>query len=129
MQEEVFGPILPVIIYEDIIEVIDNLNRLSKPLCVYLFTKDKKLQSKIVENTVSGTVCINGTIHSIISHDLPFGGVGESGLGRYHGKTSFETFSYKKSILKKKFWWDWAVMYPPYKTSLNLFKKVAKYFY
>lgn len=129
MQEEVFGPILPVIIYEDINEVIDNLNKLSKPLCVYLFTKDKEIQRKIIENTVSGTVCINGTIHSIISHNLPFGGVAESGIGRYHGITSFETFSYKKSILKKKFWWDWAVMYPPYKTSLNLFKKVAKYFY
>ncbi|OGU57545.1 MAG: aldehyde dehydrogenase [Ignavibacteria bacterium GWF2_33_9] len=129
MQEEVFGPVLPIISYEDINVVIEKLNKLSKPLCVYLFTKDKELQSKIVENTVSGTVCINGTIHSIISHDLPFGGVGESGMGRYHGKTSFETFSFKKSILKKKFWWDWAVMYPPYKTSLNLFKKVAKYFY
>jgi aldehyde dehydrogenase (NAD+) len=129
MQEEVFGPVLPVILYNDLNEVLTKFQKISKPLCIYYFSKNKKNHDVIINNTITGTVCINGTIHSIISHYLPFGGIGESGMGRYHGKASFETFSYKKAVLNKKFWWDWSVIYPPYNTSIKVLKKAFKIFY
>ncbi len=126
MNEEVFGPILPVLVYDDLNDVIQNLRNQQKPLSLYFFSKDKKKQNQILDGTSSGSVCINGTIHTIMTNKLPFGGVGLSGIGKYHGRASFETFSHKKSVLQKSFKFDLKSMYPPYKTKFSILKQIAK---
>jgi aldehyde dehydrogenase (NAD+) len=124
MQEEIFGPILPVIEYEDVGEAIALINSKPKPLALYLFSRDKQLQQRVLQETSSGGVCINDTILHIGVPELPFGGVGDSGIGSYHGKASFDTFSHPKSILQKSFWFGLKILYPPYAGKLNLLKKV-----
>jgi len=100
MQEEIFGPLLPVLSYSDLDDAIRRINERPKPLALYLFANDKAVRRKIIRETSFGGGAINNTIMHIVSHHLPFGGVGPSGLGRYHGKYSFETFSHTKSILR-----------------------------
>lgn len=125
MQEEIFGPILPVFEYDDLEEVINFIKERPKPLALYFFSKNKELQNKINNEISFGGGTFNDTIMHIGNLNLPFGGVGDSGIGHYHGKYSFETFSNKKSILKKTFWPDLKLRYPPYK-SLWLLKKIFK---
>lgn len=129
MKEEIFAPLLPVITYTNLDDEIVRLTKLPKPLAIYFFSKDKTKQQKVISETTSGSICINGTIHTILTNKLPFGGVGQSGMGSYHGKSSFETFSHKKSVLKKSFWFDFKKMYPPYKTKLNILKGIIKSLY
>lgn len=129
MQEEIFGPLLPVIVYDDFKGIIAMLNERDKPLLTYFFSKDKNKQNEVIDIMRCGSVCINGTIHLFLSNELPFGGVGLSGMGRYHGFSSLETFSFKKAVLVKSFFADLKVTYPPYKTPLNFLKKSLKYFY
>lgn len=124
MQEEIFGPILPVMTYKNLTDVIDKINGHPKPLALYFFSNEKKLQDKIVSETSSGGVCINATIFHQININLPFGGVGDSGMGAYHGKASFDTFSHYKSVLKKSYWPDIKAVYPPYKNKLIFVKKI-----
>ena len=100
MQEEIFGPLLPVLPYSDLDDAIRRINERPKPLALYLFVNDKAVRRKIIREVSFGGGAINNTIMHIVSHHLPFGGVGQSGLGRYHGKYSFETFSHTKSILR-----------------------------
>jgi aldehyde dehydrogenase (NAD+) len=124
MQEEIFGPILPMVEYGDLTEAINLINSRPKPLALYLFSQDKAKQTRVLENTSSGGVCINDTVVHISVRDLPFGGVGDSGIGRYHGKTSFDIFSHKKSVLKKSFIFDLDWRYAPYtQGKLKLLKK------
>ncbi|MFM6134160.1 MAG: aldehyde dehydrogenase family protein, partial [Sphaerospermopsis kisseleviana] len=104
MQEEIFGPILPIIEYTDIEEAITGINSQPKPLTLYLFSQNKNLQQKILQTTSSGAVCLNETVIHFTVPSLPFGGVGNSGIGSYHGKASFDTFSHYKSVLKNPFW-------------------------
>ena len=114
MQEEIFGPILPVLTYRELDEVIDFVQGRPKPLALYLFTRSKQTEKTLLNLLSFGGGCINDTvIHPAISY-LPFGGVGESGMGSYHGKASFDTFSHTKSILKKGNWLDLPVRYHPY---------------
>lgn len=127
MEQEIFGPILPVIEYVNLSEIIETLNQLSEPLATYFFSKNKVKQDELISKIRTGSVCINGTIHTLFSSELPFGGIGQSGMGKYHGKFSYETFSYKKAIVKKSFVWDMKQIYPPYKTSLDLLKKALKF--
>lgn len=101
MQEEIFGPILPVMIYNDLNPLLDEIVRRPKPLALYLFTQDEDLQNQILDQISFGGGCINDTLSHMTSHFLPFGGVGESGMGAYHGHKSFEVFSHYKSILKR----------------------------
>lgn len=101
MQDEIFGPILPIIEYEDTSEVIDQIVKRPKPLALYLFSENETLQDEILTNISFGGGAINDTINHMTSHYLPFGGVGASGMGAYHGKASFDTFSHFKSILKR----------------------------
>ncbi|NUU79498.1 aldehyde dehydrogenase [Paenibacillus xylanilyticus] len=101
MQEEIFGPILPVMIYNDLNPLLDEIVRRPKPLGLYLFTEDEELQNQILEQVSFGGGCINDTLSHMTSHFLPFGGVGESGMGAYHGQKSFDVFSHHKSILKR----------------------------
>ncbi|PFA70697.1 aldehyde dehydrogenase family protein [Bacillus sp. AFS015802] len=101
MKDEIFGPILPVIEYEDTSEVIDEIVKRPKPLALYLFSENETFQDDILTNISFGGGAINDTINHMTSHYLPFGGVGDSGMGAYHGKASFDTFSHFKSILKR----------------------------
>jgi aldehyde dehydrogenase (NAD+) len=101
MQDEIFGPILPVIVYDEISEVIEAIVKRPKPLALYLFSEDEAVQDHILNNVSFGGGSINDTINHMTSHYLPFGGVGDSGMGAYHGKASFDTFSHAKSILKR----------------------------
>jgi len=129
MQEEIFGPILPVLFYRDLETEIRTLRNKPKPLALYFFSRNRQKQKSVLTQTSSGSVCINGTIHVIMSPKLPFGGVGQSGMGQYHGKASFTTFSHKKSVLKKSFFGDIKALYPPYKTPIKFLKKVIKRMY
>ncbi|XWK86771.1 MAG: aldehyde dehydrogenase [Phormidium sp.] len=123
MQEEIFGPILPILEYNNLEEAISIVNNQPKPLALYLFSKNQEYQQQILEKTSSGGVCINDTIMHIGISELPFGGVGNSGIGSYHGKASFDTFSHQKSVLKKSFLFDIKVRYAPYLGKLDLVKK------
>lgn len=114
MQEEIFGPILPILTYHDLDEVIRFVQDRPKPLALYLFTRKKEEEKKILSRLSFGGGCINDTIVHLATPHMPFGGVGESGMGGYHGKASFDTFSHQKSILKKAAWLDLPVRYHPY---------------
>ncbi|MCP1184892.1 aldehyde dehydrogenase [Paenibacillus sp. 1781tsa1] len=101
MQEEIFGPILPVFTYSDLNPMLDEIVRRPKPLALYLFTQDEELQDQVLNQVSFGGGCINDTLSHMTSHYLPFGGVGESGMGSYHGQQSFDVFSHHKSVLKR----------------------------
>ena len=124
MQDEIFGPILPVIEYNNLEEAISIVNNQPKPLALYFFSKNQEYQQQVLQKTSSGGVCINDTIMHIGVTELPFGGVGNSGIGSYHGKASFDTFSHQKSVLKKSFLVDLKVRYAPYLGKLDLIKKM-----
>ncbi len=124
MEEEIFGPVLPVLEYEKVEDAIAFINSKPKPLALYLFTNSKSLEKQVLSSTSSGGVCINDTVLHLAIWGMPFGGVGNSGIGAYHGKTSFDTFSHAKSVLKKPFWLDLDWRYPPYASKLEFFKKM-----
>lgn len=126
MQEEIFGPVLPVLVFSDLSEVIDAVNKRPKPLALYLFTTSKEVENTIIRRISFGGGCVNDTITHLATSHMPFGGVGESGMGGYHGKWSFETFSHEKSILKKSNKIDINVRYHPYGNKLGLLKKILK---
>ena len=119
MQEEIFGPIFPVLTFKDLDEVISFVNKREKPLALYYFGKDDQ---KILRHTSSGGACVNDVIMHIVNHKVPFGGVGNSGMGAYHGKDSFLTFSHRRSVIKTPTWVDMPFRYMPYK----LFKLIKK---
>ena len=114
MQEEIFGPVLPVLTVDSVDEAIGFVNDRDKPLALYLFSESKSVQQRVLENTSSGGACINATMFHVVVPGLPFGGVGPSGQGAYHGRSTFETFSHTKSVLRKSARPDPALAYPPY---------------
>ncbi|MBN7774436.1 aldehyde dehydrogenase [Clostridium aminobutyricum] len=124
MQEEIFGPILPIIEYENFTEVIDIVNSHERPLALYLFSKSKKEQKRIIKEASFGGGCFNTTILHVGNPYLPFGGIGNSGMGNYHGEWSFETFSHKKGVLEKSFLVDFKFLYPPYKNKVKWVKRI-----
>ena len=125
MKEEIFGPLLPVISYTNIDEVIAAVKKKHKPLSCYVFTNDKAIKDKILSEISFGGGCINDSLMHIANDNLPFGGVGNSGTGSYHGEAGFKTFSHYKSILEKPFWFEPNFKYPPYsKRKLNLIKRL-----
>ena len=127
MQEEIFGPVLPILTFENIEEVIDLLNAKPKPLALYLFSNDKQTVKQITSRVRYGGGCINDTIVHLAITEMPFGGVGESGMGEYHGEQGFKTFTHTKSIVDKKNWIDFPVRYSPYrKIYLKLLKFLLK---
>lgn len=126
MKDEIFGPILPILEYDSEDEAIYQIKSKPRPLALYVFSKDKEFQNKILNKLHFGGGCINDTITHVVNHHMPFGGVGTSGIGQYHGKYSFETFSNKKSILKKSTLFDLKLAYPPYKDKVNLVRKIMK---
>ena len=114
MKEEIFGPILPVLPIQSADEAIEFVNQRPKPLALYLFSSDHSISETILDQTSSGGVCINDVVIHMPSPHLPFGGVGASGMGRYHGRNSFDTFTHQKGVMKKMTWGDVPIRYPPY---------------
>jgi len=114
MADEIFGPILPVLAVADLDEAIESVNAHSKPLALYIFTSRPGAADRVIERTSSGGVCVNGTVFQIATPGLPFGGVGDSGMGAYHGKFGFDTFSHQKGVLDRATWFDPWFSYPPY---------------
>lgn len=114
MGEEIFGPILPVLTYTDLDAALTDIESQPHPLALYLFSEDKAVQRKVLDRCHFGGGCLNDTIIHLATSAMPFGGVGESGMGGYHGKTGFEAFSHLRSIVDKKTWLDMPVRYQPY---------------
>ena len=114
MQEEIFGPILPVLTVRSMEEALSFVNARPKPLAFYVFTQDKKVEQLFLRRASFGGGCINDTVIHLATSAMGFGGVGSSGMGSYHGKKSFETFSHEKSIVKKYNWIDLPMRYQPY---------------
>ena len=127
MNEEIFGPILPVISYRDEADLMNQLRNQSNPLALYLFTKSKSLQQNIIQNISFGGGCINDTMSHLGNSNLPFGGIGASGMGNYHGESSFKVFSHSKSMLKRSFWPDPSFRYPPLGNKIEWLKKLFRY--
>ncbi len=115
MKEEIFGPVMPILTYKDTDEVINIVNRGEKPLALYVFTSDKKMSKRIISSCTFGGGCINDVVIHLATPHMGFGGVGESGMGAYHGRVGFEAFSHRKSIVDKKTWIDLPMRYQPYK--------------
>ena len=126
MQEEIFGPVLPVLTYADLkTEVMDKLHD-SRPLSLYVFSRKCKEKKAILEGIRFGGGCVNETVMHLGNENLPFGGIGESGMGAYHGRTGFDTFSHRKSVLYKSSWLTFDFLKPPYSNKLKLIKKIYK---
>ncbi|MBN1700007.1 MAG: aldehyde dehydrogenase [Spirochaetales bacterium] len=126
MEEEIFGPVLPVVSYDRLDEAVDIVNSHSHPLALYLFSNDKKTQEEILRTVPFGGGCINDTLVFFANPFLPFGGVGTSGMGRYRGRASFDTFTHYKSVMKNSLGIDNPIRYPPYKGKLRLLKRFLK---
>ncbi|GGD70364.1 aldehyde dehydrogenase family protein [Lacimicrobium alkaliphilum] len=122
MQEEIFGPILPVITVENIEDTLTFINCRPKPLALYLYTRSTDLEQQILSQTSAGSVCVNDGMMFMTNPALPFGGVGSSGMGNYHGQWGFDTFSHIKSVMKRSNWFDINWRYPPF--SLAKLKKL-----
>ena len=122
MNEEIFGPLLPVLFFKSIEEARSIVLKNANPLAFYLFTNSKTIQDQWIETTAFGGGCINNADWQFANHHLPFGGVGSSGIGSYHGKYSFDTFTRKKPVMKTPLWFDPSIKYPPFKGRLGLFK-------
>ena len=125
MQEEIFGPVMPILTFNSIDEVIHRVNAMPHPLALYLFTSDKKTEKKVISRCGFGGGCINDTIIHLATTEMGFGGFGESGMGAYHGKIGFDTFTHYKSIVDKKTWLDLPMRYQPYR---KLHEKMVRFF-
>ncbi|MCM3600909.1 aldehyde dehydrogenase [Robertmurraya korlensis] len=126
MQDEIFGPILPVLPYRELSEVIDGIHKHPNPLALYLFSENERVQQEVLQHISFGGGCINDTVYHLASPYLPFGGVGSSGIGAYHGKGSFDTFSHRKSVLKQTTKFDLPFRYPDVKDGLKKLKWFLK---
>jgi acyl-CoA reductase-like NAD-dependent aldehyde dehydrogenase len=124
MQEEIFGPILPILTYDSLETAIAFINERPKPLALYLFSRNPQQQERVLTRTSSGGVCLNDTLLHYSAINLPFGGVGASGLGSYHGKASFDTFSHAKSVLKRGLWFELNLRFPPYLHKLEWIQRL-----
>lgn len=125
MREEIFGPLLPIIAYDDLDEAIEKINSMAHPLALYIFTSDKSVAKKVTSRCSFGGGCVNDTIIHLATSNMGFGGFGESGMGSYHGRDGFQTFSHEKSIVDKKTWLDLPMRYQPYR---NIYNKLLHFF-
>ncbi|NRW46097.1 acyl-CoA reductase-like NAD-dependent aldehyde dehydrogenase [Clostridium beijerinckii] len=125
MKEEIFGPVLPIIEFVNFDDVVMKIKSMPKPLALYIFTNNKKIQERVIEEIPSGGVCINDTLNHLANSNLPFGGVGNAGIGAYHGEESFKTFSHRKSVLNKGAKINIKMLFPPYSAkNMILVKKL-----
>ena len=120
MQNEIFGPILPIVCYDQIEEAIQYINDRERPLALYYFGYNKAEQQKVLHETHSGGVCLNETLLTAGMEDMPFGGIGPSGMGHYHGHEGFKTFSHAKSVFVRPKFSLMKLIYPPYGTSIQM---------
>lgn len=127
MQEEIFGPILPILSYETKLDIENIILSFEKPLSLYLFSQNKSFIDEVLQKYSFGGGCVNDTVIHLINNRLPFGGVGNSGMGAYHGKLTFDVFSHKKAIVKKGTWLDIPMRYAPYKDKLKDIQKLLKW--
>ena len=126
MQDEIFGPILPVLNYNDLDEVENRIRSLPKPLALYVFTRDRTTEKRLSQGLAYGGGSVNSTIVQVASSFLPFGGVGHSGMGQYHGKASFEAFTHRKSVLKQPAWHNSGLVFPGTQPSLGFIRKILR---
>jgi aldehyde dehydrogenase (NAD+) len=126
LKEEIFGPILPVIPFDNFEEAKSIIDRNPDPLAFYIYTSSDQKEREWLEKIPAGGACVNNSSWHLTNHYLPFGGRGNSGIGQYHGKNSFETFSHRKAVMKTPTWFDPKIKYPPFKGRLWLFKKVVR---
>jgi aldehyde dehydrogenase (NAD+) len=125
MQQEIFGPILPIVTVKNISQSIPFVNERAKPLALYIFSKNKDFEQQVLTSTSAGMVCINDGFMFAANPNLPFGGVGNSGTGAYHGKIGFDNFSHLKTVMKRSFWFDVPLRYPPFTDKkFKLLKKI-----
>jgi aldehyde dehydrogenase (NAD+) len=128
MKEEIFGPLLPIISYKNTIDLKNIITNYEKPLSLYVFTTNNYFAEEMIQKFSFGGGCINDTVIHFSNKRLPFGGVGHSGIGAYHGRLGFDTFSHKKAIVKKANWLDLPFRYAPYKGKLSVIKKILSWF-
>jgi aldehyde dehydrogenase (NAD+) len=127
MQDEIFGPILPIISYHDEKDIQKIISKYDKPLSLYVFSENKDFAERMITNHSFGGGCVNDCVIHFSNKRLPFGGVGHSGIGAYHGKFGFDTFSHQKAIVKKPTWGDNPIRYAPYKNKLKYIKKLLSW--
>jgi aldehyde dehydrogenase (NAD+) len=126
MQEEIFGPVLPVLEYDHLNDAISRVNALPKPLALYLFSSDQHTIDRVIKKVSFGGGCVNDTLIHFATPYLPFGGVGNSGMGSYHGKFGFDTFSHQKSVMRNTVRFDFPFRYPTFYKHLKLLKSVLR---
>ena len=129
MQEEIFGPILPILTFDDLHATITMLSEREKPLALYYFGADAARQDMVIARLSAGGVSINDTFAHMLNFDLPFGGVGSSGMGAYHGKSGFDTFSHRKAVVKRGTWLDPSLKYPPYRLPIGLLRRMLPFLF
>jgi aldehyde dehydrogenase (NAD+) len=127
MNDEIFGPVLPVLSFESLDEALALVRSRPDPLAVYVFSKDEGVVERVTASTRSGGVCVNDTVVHITGFELPFGGVGDSGMGRYRGKSGFETFTRERVVLRRGLWPDLPFRYPSPKQTLAALKKLPRF--
>jgi aldehyde dehydrogenase (NAD+) len=128
MQDEIFGPILPIITFQNEQDLKVIISKYEKPLSLYVFSENSEFSNRIIKQYSFGGGCVNDTIVHFSNNRLPFGGVGNSGIGAYHGKLSFDVFSHQKAIVKKATWLDIPLRYAPYSSKIKLIRKILKWF-
>lgn len=126
MMSEIFGPLLPIIEYDDINQAIDFVNKREKPLALYCFTQSRELARRILRSTSSGGVCVNDTVVQVANSHLPFGGVGQSGMGRYHGRHGFMTFSHLRGVVRSSCRINIGLKFPPYGSKMSLVRRFLR---
>ncbi len=126
MQEEIFGPILPILVYNTREELMEMLSHNPNPLSAYIFSNDSQFEKFLLDSFLSGGVCINNVMVHLANPNLPFGGVSKSGMGAYHGKYSFDVFTHQRAVLKTSTWIDIPLRYPPFST---IKMKLSKLFF
>ncbi|WP_395058199.1 aldehyde dehydrogenase [Flavobacterium sp.] len=127
MKDEIFGPILPILSYESKADIEKIISKYEKPLSLFIFSENKSFIKEVLNKYSFGGGCVNDTIIHFSNSRLPFGGVGHSGIGAYHGKLSFDTFSHKKAIVRKGNWLDLPLRYAPYKNKINIIKRILNW--
>jgi len=127
MQKEIFGPIQPVLEFDKLEDALELLRDRPTPLALYLFSRDRTTQEHVLAETRSDGVCINDTVTHMVGKDLPFGGLGDSGIGAYHGKASFDCFTHRRSVLRRSFAFDPKLRYPPPRVTPGTLKRALRF--
>lgn len=126
MQEEIFGPLFPILEYDSLDEVVEHVNSMPRPLAMYYFTGKPRRARDLFARVHSGGACVNDTVSHVGSHHLPFGGIGESGMGAYHGRYGFDTFTHRRGVLVRSNLLDMPLRYPPYGNKVSLLKRLFR---